>query len=85
LDAVAQLEYPRDRLEIQVLDDSTDETSLIVAQRVTFWRVHGVNMVHLRRPTRKHFKAGALQFGLQYAQGDYIAIFDADFVPEPGS
>lgn len=83
LDAVARFDYPREQLEIQVLDDSTDETSLIVAQRVTFWRARGVNMMHVRRPHREHFKAGALQFGLQMAHGECIAIFDADFVPPP--
>jgi cellulose synthase/poly-beta-1,6-N-acetylglucosamine synthase-like glycosyltransferase len=84
LDAAAALDYPPDRLEIQLLDDSTDATSEIAASRIAHWRVQGRNVVHLRRDRRSGFKAGALQAGLEEASGDLLAIFDADFVPGPG-
>ncbi len=83
LDAAASLDYPRDRLEIQLLDDSTDATTEIAAARIAAWRARGTNVVHLRRPDRAGFKAGALQAGLECASGDLLAIFDADFVPPP--
>lgn len=83
IDAVAALDYPRERLEIQVLDDSRDETRALVEARVAFQRERGVPIRVLRRPLREGFKAGALAYGLERAQGDLIAIFDADFVPEP--
>ena len=81
IEAVARIDYPRDRLEIQVLDDSTDETSEIVAELVSRWRGRGVHIRHVRRGTRDGFKAGALERGLTFAKGELIAIFDADFVP----
>lgn len=83
IDACAEIEYPPRTLEIQVLDDSTDDTSEIVAARVAAWRRRGIDIVHVRRPHRDGFKAGALQNGFRLARGDYIAIFDADFVPGP--
>ena len=83
IDAVAKLEYPADRLEIQVLDDSTDETSLLVADLVAAWRARGVDIRHVQRHDRTGFKAGALANGLATARGEFIAIFDADFVPRP--
>ncbi len=81
--AVAALDYPRDRLEIQVLDDSTDETLEIVAREVGDHFGRGVDIRHLRRPDRRGFKAGALAHGLSAARGELIAVFDADFVPGP--
>jgi cellulose synthase/poly-beta-1,6-N-acetylglucosamine synthase-like glycosyltransferase len=81
--AVAALEYPRDRLEIQVLDDSTDDTVEAAAEEVARLRGRGVDIVHLRRPDRRGFKAGALQYGLERARGEFLLIFDADFVPPP--
>ena len=81
LEAVAALDYPRDRLEIQVLDDSTDETSEIVAALVNRLRARGLEVAHLRRAARLGFKAGALANGLAVCRGDLVAIFDADFVP----
>ncbi|MCB1153519.1 glycosyltransferase [bacterium] len=81
VDAVARLDYPRNRLQIQVLDDSTDETRGVVDEAVAFWRGQGVNVEAVRRPTREGFKAGALEFGLASATGEFIAVFDADFVP----
>jgi len=83
IDAVAQLDYPPDRLSIQILDDSTDETSQIVAEAVAHWRQCGKDVHHLRRASREGYKAGALAYGLQFVKSEYIAIFDADFVPPP--
>jgi cellulose synthase/poly-beta-1,6-N-acetylglucosamine synthase-like glycosyltransferase len=81
--AACRLEWPRDRLEIQVLDDSTDETKFIAARLVRSYAAAGVRITHLHREDRLGFKAGALEAGLQEARGEYIAVFDADFVPPP--
>ena len=81
LDAAAALDYPADRLEIQVLDDSTDDTVAIVAETAERLRARGVHVVHIRRAERTGFKAGALAVGLAAAHGEFVAIFDADFVP----
>ncbi len=81
IDAVATLDYPQDKLEIQVLDDSTDETIDLIADRVAYWQQQGVWISHVRRPNREGFKAGALAYGLTHNKGELIAIFDADFVP----
>src|SRR5690606_22126075 len=81
IDAVCALDYPRDRLEIQVLDDSTDETREIVELAVRRQRSRGFDITCLRRADRTGYKAGALEAGLREARGEYIAIFDADFVP----
>ena len=83
IDAVANFDYPADRLQIQVLDDSTDETSLIVASAVAEAAARGLNIVHRRRDDRIGYKAGALAEGTAEATGEFIAIFDADFVPQP--
>ncbi|HEY4687793.1 MAG TPA: glycosyltransferase [Anaerolineae bacterium] len=83
IDAICRLDWPADRLEIQVLDDSTDGTHEIVARAVAQWRAAGVNVLHRHRTLRTGYKAGALSDGLKVAQGEYIAIFDADFVPPP--
>lgn len=83
IDCVADLKYPSESLEIQVLDDSTDETVEVTAKKVAQWKAKGVNISHVRRPDRKGFKAGALQYGMGIAHGEYIAIFDADFLPQP--
>lgn len=82
IDAVANFNYPADKLEIQVLDDSTDETVEIISQKVNDWKKKGIDIHHIQRPTRVGFKAGALDYGLKICKGDFIAIFDADFVPE---
>ncbi|HKB07455.1 MAG TPA: cellulose synthase family protein, partial [Candidatus Polarisedimenticolia bacterium] len=82
--AVCALDYPRDRLEIQVLDDSDDGTSRIAARMIAEMRGRGHDIRHLRRGFRSGYKAGALAHGLRQARGEMIAIFDADFVPEPG-
>lgn len=81
IDAVAGLRYPKDKLEIQVLDDSTDESVALIAQKVAAYRQQGFRIEHIQRPVRTGFKAGALAYGLAIAQGEFIAIFDADFVP----
>jgi cellulose synthase/poly-beta-1,6-N-acetylglucosamine synthase-like glycosyltransferase len=80
IDAAASLDYPAHLLEIQVLDDSTDETVNIVHHTVERLRAQGVNIIHLHRVERTGFKAGALAEGLACAQGEFLAIFDADFV-----
>jgi cellulose synthase/poly-beta-1,6-N-acetylglucosamine synthase-like glycosyltransferase len=83
LGAVAALDYPRDRLEVQVLDDSNDETVRIAAEAVERYRKEGLDVRHIRRNSRVGFKAGALEYGLQRARGEFVAIFDADFMPGP--
>jgi cellulose synthase/poly-beta-1,6-N-acetylglucosamine synthase-like glycosyltransferase len=83
IEAVAGLDYPADRLEIQVLDDSTDETVEIIRRAVERQRKHGVNIQHLHRSQRSGYKAGALAKGFECARGEFLAIFDADFVPPP--
>jgi cellulose synthase/poly-beta-1,6-N-acetylglucosamine synthase-like glycosyltransferase len=83
LDAVAMLDYPRELLDVQLLDDSTDETVELSAKRVGELKAAGLDIVHIRRADRVGFKAGALEFGLQSAKGEYILILDADFVPAP--
>src|SRR5438067_500879 len=81
IDAVARIEYPRDRLEIQVLDDSTDETQGIARATVARLRREGLDIKYIHRDNREGYKAGALQQGLRVARGDLVAVFDADFVP----
>lgn len=81
LDAVAELDYPKDRLEIQVLDDSTDESLSVTQKKVDEIRKQGMDISHIHRVDRQGFKAGALKEGLAVSKGDYIAIFDADFIP----
>ena len=83
LDAAASLEWPAQRLEIQILDDSDDATSLLVERRADWWRRQGVAITVVRRADRDGFKAGALANGLLSARGEFIAIFDADFIPAP--
>ncbi len=81
LDAVAAIAYPADRLEIQVLDDSTDETAGLIAQKVSALQKNNISIVHIQRNNRDGFKAGALKHGLSLAKGEYLAVFDADFIP----
>jgi len=82
--AAAAQDYPVDRFDIQVLDDSTDETPRIVAQVVEQVRSRGVKIEHLHRDNREGYKAGALAEGLKRSTAEFVAVFDADFVPEPG-
>jgi cellulose synthase/poly-beta-1,6-N-acetylglucosamine synthase-like glycosyltransferase len=81
IDAVAAFRYPIDRFEIQVLDDSSDETVALAKSKVTALKAQGLNIHHIRRDTREGYKAGALAYGLRDAKGEFIAIFDADFIP----
>jgi cellulose synthase/poly-beta-1,6-N-acetylglucosamine synthase-like glycosyltransferase len=81
IDAVAKIEWPRDRFEIQVLDDSTDETQGIARACVERHRAAGLDITYLHRTNRQGFKAGALENGLKSAKGEFVAIFDADFIP----
>ncbi|HEX3435691.1 MAG TPA: cellulose synthase family protein [Pseudacidobacterium sp.] len=83
IESCCNLDYPRDLLEIQVLDDSTDETKNVAANLVEQYRAAGNPIVYIHREDRYGFKAGALDNGLKTASGEFIAIFDADFVP-PG-
>jgi len=83
IDAACQLDYPKDKLRIQVLDDSTDVSFEIASERVERWKEKGTSIDHIRRPDRSGFKAGALQYGLEKSNEEYIAVFDADFVPPP--
>ncbi len=80
--SICKLDYPREKLEIQVLDDSTDETRKKAGECVAHYRAQGIDIHHIHRANRQGFKAGALKNGLQTARGEFIAIFDADFVPK---
>ncbi|MDD5609796.1 MAG: glycosyltransferase, partial [Ignavibacterium sp.] len=82
INSVCQIDYPKDKMEIQVLDDSNDETTSIVAKAVEAKRKEGFDISHIRRGSREGFKAGALKEGMKVAKGEYIAIFDADFIPQ---
>jgi cellulose synthase/poly-beta-1,6-N-acetylglucosamine synthase-like glycosyltransferase len=82
IDAACRIDYPRALLEIQVLDDSTDETADLVHERVETYRQLGYDIKHIRRSNRAGYKAGALKEGLESARGEFVAIFDADFIPK---
>jgi cellulose synthase/poly-beta-1,6-N-acetylglucosamine synthase-like glycosyltransferase len=82
LNSVSQLDYPADKLEIQVLDDSTDASKDYTEQLTQELKNKGVNAKYLHRVNRKNFKAGALKEGMEIAEGEFIAIFDADFLPQ---
>lgn len=81
--AAARLDYPPELLQIQVLDDSTDQTKDLVRRIVDRYQEQGINIIHVHRTDRSGYKAGALQAGMAAATGEFIAIFDADFVPPP--
>lgn len=83
IDQVARMRYPLEKIEIQVLDDSTDETSTLAAAKVRSYQVQGLRINLIHRTDQSGFKAGALQYGLQLARGDLVAVFDADFLPQP--
>ena len=83
IDAVCHIDYPADKFEVQVLDDSTDETQNIARALVERYQNKGINVHYLHRENRIGFKAGALAEGLKHAKGRFIAIFDADFIPSP--
>jgi cellulose synthase/poly-beta-1,6-N-acetylglucosamine synthase-like glycosyltransferase len=84
LTAVFALQYPADRLIIQILDDSTDETTQLIQQMLKL-APSGVTVQHIRRPNRVGYKAGALTYGMAQSVTDYYAIFDSDFIPAPVS
>ena len=81
INAVAGLDWPVDRLHVQVLDDSTDDTTAVIAAALTHYAARGWRAEHVRRSSRMGYKAGALQHGLASSSADFVAIFDADFVP----
>ena len=83
IDASCTMVYPKEKLEIQVLDDSTDQTVDVVARYVEKYRRQGFDIKQIRRTNRAGYKAGALKEGLAVARGEFVAIFDADFVPRP--
>ena len=83
IDALSRLRYPRELFEIQILDDSTDETSKIAQAAVERWQSRGISIQYRHRATRTGFKAGALAEGLREAKGDLVAVFDADFFAGP--
>lgn len=82
LDNIAKIDYPKDKLEIQVLDDSTDETVETTREHIKKIQASGLDIQHITRNDRTGYKAGALKEGLKIAKGEYIAIFDSDFLPE---
>lgn len=82
IDNIIKLDYPVDKLDIQVLDDSTDETFELISLKVQEYQRQGYAIRHIRRENRKGYKAGALKEGMLTAKGEFIAIFDADFLPE---
>src|SRR3990170_1527754 len=81
IDAVSRIDYPPELLEIQVLDDSVDETRAIAEQAVRRYAADGLDIKYYHRTDRTGFKAGALEAGLKAARGEFVAIFDADFIP----
>ena len=83
IDAVCQIRYPREKLQIQVLDDSTDETQEIAQNAVNAKAAEGYDIVYIHRENRSGYKAGALEHGLETAKGEFVAVFDADFIPQP--
>ncbi|MDQ3142010.1 MAG: glycosyltransferase family 2 protein [Bacteroidota bacterium] len=82
LDNIIKMDYPKDKLEFQVLDDSTDETVDQARKKIKYYQSQGFNIKHIHRQDRSGFKAGALKEGMKTAEGQFIAIFDADFLPE---
>lgn len=82
INSVCAIDYPKEKMEIQVLDDSTDETIVLVSDIVKTKKAEGFEIEHIRRGSREGFKAGALKEGLKIAKGEFVAIFDADFIPQ---
>ena len=81
IETCAEIDYPRDKFQIQVLDDSTDETKDIIANKCAEVAARGINIQHIHRTDRTGYKAGALDCAMDKVEGEFIAIFDADFVP----
>jgi len=82
IEKCANFDYPIDKFQIQVLDDSTDETKDLIAKKVAEISARGINIQHIHRTNRKGYKAGALDSAMDQVEGEFIAIFDADFIPE---
>lgn len=83
IETISNFDYPSDKLQIQVLDDSTDETKDVIAKKVAEVAARGINIQHIHRVDRTGYKAGALDAAMDRVEGDFIAIFDADFIPDP--
>lgn len=83
LQAIGDVNWPAEKLQVQVIDDSSDETTVVVSEALTKLANHGIDVEHIQRQDREGYKAGAVQRGLETATGEYIALFDADFVPAP--
>ena len=83
IDNIAKFDYPKDKYEIHILDDSTDETVQIALAKVEEYKAKGFNIEHITRSNRVGYKAGALKEGTKFAKGKFLAIFDADFLPNP--
>lgn len=81
IDRIAEMNYPKDKLEIQILDDSTDDTVEKAKRKVELYQQQGIDIQYIQRTDRSGFKAGALDYGLKTAKGEFVAIFDADFLP----
>jgi cellulose synthase/poly-beta-1,6-N-acetylglucosamine synthase-like glycosyltransferase len=81
IDAVCKMDYPKDKLQVQVLDDSDDDTVDLIRSIANEYRFKGFDIVHVRRKDRTGYKAGALKEGIKHAKGEFVAIFDADFIP----
>ncbi len=83
IDAVVKFNYPADKLQIQIVDDSTDDSKELIARCVLDYQKQGIDITHVHRSNRVGFKAGALKEAMESATGEFIAIFDADFIPQP--
>jgi len=83
VEAISRFDYPRELLDIQVLDDSTDETQQVAGACVARFAAQGLPIIYIHRSNREGYKAGALENGLKTARGEFVAIFDADFIPAP--
>lgn len=83
IETISNFDYPKDKFQIQVLDDSTDETKDVIAKKVAEVASRGINIQHIHRVDRTGYKAGALDAAMDRVEGEFIAIFDADFIPEP--
>jgi len=81
IDSVLRMDYPKDKLEVQILDDSTDETTQIIKDHIKKYEEKGFDIKHIHRTNREGYKAGALKVGLETARGEFVAVFDADFIP----
>ncbi|MDQ3194017.1 MAG: glycosyltransferase family 2 protein, partial [Bacteroidota bacterium] len=81
IDSVLRMDYPKDKLEVQILDDSTDESTIIISEHIKKYLNQGYDITHIHRTNREGYKAGALKVGLETAKGEFVAVFDADFIP----